>query len=134
MTRSPRVASAATFVWHPEIEPAGDWILDAACRDQGTTLFFPTVGDRGTYNAAVALCGECPVRQSCLDYAVTNRIPFGVWGGLNEDRRRKLAGKIPRSPRKLPPHGAHRYRKGCRCDECRYAHRIESARYREAAR
>ena len=32
----------------------------------------------------------CPVRQPCLDYAVTNRIVHGVWGGLTERERRAL--------------------------------------------
>ena len=31
--------------------------------------------------AAKALCGPCPVRQSCLDGALERREPWGVWGG-----------------------------------------------------
>ena len=31
--------------------------------------------------AAKALCGPCPLRQSCLDGALARREPWGVWGG-----------------------------------------------------
>jgi WhiB family transcriptional regulator, redox-sensing transcriptional regulator len=119
-------------VWYSSIRPAGDWIDQAACRHSNLATFFPAVGDRRAYLNAVAVCEMCPVRRQCLDYAVANRIKFGVWGGLNEDRRRKLRNP-QRARRPMPAHGPGRYRKGCRCDECREAHRIESIRYREAA-
>jgi predicted unusual protein kinase regulating ubiquinone biosynthesis (AarF/ABC1/UbiB family) len=32
----------------------------------------------------------CPVRQPCLDYAISNRITNGIWGGLTERERRTL--------------------------------------------
>ena len=120
-------------VWLPDISPAGDWAEQAACRDSDMATFFPPVGDRRTYLTAIAICADCPVRQACLDYAVTNRIRFGVWGGLNEDRRRRLAGPRRRRPWPMPAHGASRYRRGCRCAECRDGHRAESVRYRDAS-
>jgi WhiB family redox-sensing transcriptional regulator len=118
----------------PDVGPIGDWADQAACRDADLGTFFPPVGDRRTYLTAVAICQECPVRQPCLDYAVKNRIRFGVWGGLNEDRRRRLVGNAPRRRWPMPAHGASRYRRGCRCAECRDAHRAESVRYRDAAK
>lgn len=30
---------------------------------------------------AKALCGTCPIRQACLDGAITRAEPWGVWGG-----------------------------------------------------
>jgi hypothetical protein len=121
-------------VWLPDISPIGDWADQAACRGSDLATFFPLVGDRRTYLTAVAICADCPVSRDCLDYAVKNRIRFGVWGGLNEDRRRRLAGNTSRRPWPMPAHGASRYRRGCRCTECRDAHRAESVRYRDAAR
>jgi WhiB family transcriptional regulator, redox-sensing transcriptional regulator len=119
----------------PDVGPIGDWADQAACRDADLATFFPPVGDRRTYLAAVAICADCPVRRACLDYAIENRIGFGVWGGLNVDRRRRLAGHTRRRrPPPMPAHGASRYRRGCRCAECRDAHRAESVRYRDAAR
>ena len=130
--RSHRVATGAAYVWLPDPEPMGDWVDQAACRDADVVTFFPLVGARTTYVTAVAICRDCPVRLACLDYAVTNRIRFGVWGGLSVDRRRKLAGPGGHVRRPMPAHGASRYHKGCRCGECREAHRVETRRYREA--
>jgi WhiB family redox-sensing transcriptional regulator len=30
---------------------------------------------------AVHLCKKCPVLKLCLDYAMTAREPYGIWGG-----------------------------------------------------
>ena len=120
-------------VWLPDVDPPGDWVDQAACRGSDLATFFPLVGDRRTYLTAIAICGDCPVSRECLDYAVANRIGYGVWGGMNVDRRRRLVGKFRRPRWPMPAHGASRYRRGCRCDECRDAHRAESVRYRDAA-
>lgn len=120
-------------VLFPDIGPIGDWADQAACRDSDLATFFPPAGDRRTYQTAIAICEDCPVRLACLNYAVENRIQYGVWGGLNVDRRRLVAGKVRRTRWPMPAHGASRYRRGCRCAECRDAHRAESVRYRDAA-
>jgi Transcription factor WhiB len=44
--------------------------------------------------------GTCPVRQPCLDYAISNRIAYGVWGGLAERERRALRSRRVRSSRR----------------------------------
>jgi WhiB family redox-sensing transcriptional regulator len=36
------------------------------------------------------ICADCPVRQSCLEYALANRIDHGVWGGCSERERRRI--------------------------------------------
>ena len=36
------------------------------------------------------MCARCPVRQPCLEYALSNRIVSGIWGGLTERERRPL--------------------------------------------
>jgi WhiB family redox-sensing transcriptional regulator len=43
-------------------------------------------------SAAKRICGDCPVRRECLDYAMRVREPFGIWGGLNETERRAFTG------------------------------------------
>ena len=74
----------------------------AACKGKDQAIFFPTQGEDST--AAKAICGTCPVRDACLDFALTNREKFGIWGGMSENERRAerkargLTGK-PRRPR-----------------------------------
>ena len=43
---------------------------------------------------------QCPVRQPCLDYAITNRITHGIWGGLTERERRALRSRWVRTSRR----------------------------------
>ena len=39
---------------------------------------------------AKAICGECEVRDQCLDYAIEMGEKFGIWGGLSERERRRV--------------------------------------------
>ena len=39
---------------------------------------------------AKVLCGDCPVKWLCREYAVTAFEPTGVWGGLSTVDREKL--------------------------------------------
>jgi hypothetical protein len=41
---------------------------------------------------ALALCRACPVRVTCLDFALRNRM-VGTWGGTSDYQRRML--KLP---------------------------------------
>lgn len=36
--------------------------------------------------AARALCAGCPLRETCLDGAVSRQEPYGIWGGLDPDQ------------------------------------------------
>jgi WhiB family transcriptional regulator, redox-sensing transcriptional regulator len=65
---------------------AARWRELAACRGTDLGVFFPERGESA--EAARQVCAEYPVRQACLDYAITNRIVHGVWGGLTERERR----------------------------------------------
>jgi len=38
---------------------------------------------------AKSICRICPVGAECLDYAMTIREPYGIWGGLTEAERRQ---------------------------------------------
>ncbi|MDN5915126.1 MAG: WhiB family transcriptional regulator [Pseudonocardia sp.] len=42
---------------------------------------------------ARAVCGGCPVRAECLEYALRVGEDFGIWGGLDEAERRSLTAK-----------------------------------------
>ena len=62
------------------------------------TLFFPSRGEPA--GPARQVCAACPVRQQCLDYAITNRIVHGIWGGLSERERRALRSLWVRASRR----------------------------------
>jgi WhiB family redox-sensing transcriptional regulator len=70
-------------------EMSPDWRDDALCvRYAGEVDFFPARGESTA--AAKAVCASCPVRESCLEYALRSDIHCGVWGGLSELERRQL--------------------------------------------
>ena len=87
MTASPprhrRLAAPARF--------AARWRELAACRGADLNLFFPERGESA--GAARQVCAACPVRQACLDYALSHGITHGVWGGLAERERRPLRSR-----------------------------------------
>lgn len=74
----------------PETERAVDWRDAAACRDQDPELFFPN-GTTGPWALAIeeakAVCRGCPVMQTCGQWALENKIAFGIFGGLDERQR-----------------------------------------------
>ena len=54
-------------------------------------MFFPGRGESA--EPARRVCAECPVRQPCLDYAISHGITHGIWGGLTERDRRPLRAR-----------------------------------------
>ena len=74
------------------------WVNRAACADHPADVFFPDQGDNGIAQEAKAICASCPVRVSCLDYAVGIGERFGIWGGLTEKQRRPFRNQHLRQP------------------------------------
>jgi WhiB family transcriptional regulator, redox-sensing transcriptional regulator len=70
---------------------AARWREQAACRGTDLDVFYPERGQ--TAGSARQVCAQCPVRQPCLDYALSNRITHGIWGGLTERERRPLQSR-----------------------------------------
>lgn len=73
----------------------GEWWAQAACRDRNAELFFHSDHERGPSRAmrtakAKAVCAVCPVRQLCLEYALAQPEPYGIWGGMDEQERDRL--------------------------------------------
>jgi hypothetical protein len=58
--------------------------------DRDAVLQRPRRAGPASAEPARQVCAACPVRQPCLDYAITNRITHGIWGGLTERERRAL--------------------------------------------
>lgn len=80
------------------------WHQQAACLSADPELFFPN-GLTGMHarqaKQAKQICGSCPVREECLEFALASRQDFGVWGGLTEDERRSLRRSRQRKARRL---------------------------------
>lgn len=75
-----------------------EWRSRAACRDVDTAVFFPET--ESEVAAAKAVCASCPVREACLDFALVTRQDDGVWGGLDENERRRVRRRRQEAARK----------------------------------
>ncbi len=71
-----------------ELLAPGSWQNDAACRDADPELFFSN--DDADRETALAMCAECPVRTECLEQALATRESYGIWGGTDEQERKRL--------------------------------------------
>lgn len=61
------------------------------CREIDPDLWFPEVGGENfQFRAAKKFCAKCPVKSECLNLALVNQEPFGIWGGLTTRERAKL--------------------------------------------
>jgi WhiB family redox-sensing transcriptional regulator len=64
------------------------WKKESNCQGLDTEAFFPV--SRGAYeykDMLAKVCGACPVKQQCLDYAVKYNL-LGWWGGTTDRQRR----------------------------------------------
>lgn len=39
---------------------------------------------------ALTYCNRCPVRDACLEFALSTRQEYGIWGGMTARDRRKV--------------------------------------------
>jgi hypothetical protein len=39
---------------------------------------------------AKAVCETCPLKQACLNWAIKSGEPYGIYGGLTPEERKKL--------------------------------------------
>ena len=67
--------------------PTG-WMGEGNCRLYPPATFFPS--DGVGVDRARKICKGCPVIDTCLEYALTERIEHGVWGGCSERERRRI--------------------------------------------
>ncbi len=67
------------------------WHRDALCRGE-TRSFFSTAP--GNLAKARALCAGCPVRQECLEVALSDPDLMGLWGGTTEAERRGMRRSV----------------------------------------
>ncbi|MFI5993977.1 WhiB family transcriptional regulator [Streptomyces sp. NPDC051362] len=53
-------------------------------------IFFPEPDETAKITAAKSLCGQCPVRRTCLDAALEGGDTHGIRGGMTEEEREPL--------------------------------------------
>jgi WhiB family transcriptional regulator, redox-sensing transcriptional regulator len=64
------------------------WYNQARCKGIDPEIFYPISEDEG--DEAKTICGDCPVRLQCLEFALANRERDGIWGGATEKERRRI--------------------------------------------
>jgi WhiB family redox-sensing transcriptional regulator len=74
------------------------WMDEANCAGMDTDLFFPERGGRYASKYARNVCGNCPVIDKCLSYAVdvggNQEYEYGIYGGLTADERKTYRRKL----------------------------------------
>lgn len=61
----------------------------AACAGLDTELFFPLEKQSVSLQMYRKLCTECPVFETCLEWAVVHE-RYGIWAGTSENEREKI--------------------------------------------
>ena len=64
------------------------WRLRANCMGVDPDMFFPERG--ASMQEAKEVCRGCPVREDCLEFAITHNEKFGIWCGTSERERRRI--------------------------------------------
>lgn len=81
-TPRPTLRGIADHSWHTRALCHG---MPAKEADE---LFFPSRRAHAAIAKAKSICGRCPVKKDCFNYALDNDLRTGVWGGLTEKERR----------------------------------------------
>lgn len=84
-----RPAKVAKITTHVLVVADELWRDDALCAQTDPEIFYPDRG--GSTREAKSVCANCTVSAECLDSAIANDERFGLWGGLSERDRRKVA-------------------------------------------
>jgi WhiB family redox-sensing transcriptional regulator len=80
--------------------PPFDRREDLACRRRGVDPdWWFAEADSAELGRAVRICHTCPVRLECAEFAVQERVPFGVYGGWTPAERswirKRREGSVP---------------------------------------
>lgn len=64
-------------------------LLGACVGDDDPDAWFAGPGERARREYAVRKCMSCPVRNECLELALSRQFP-GIWAGTSEKERKRL--------------------------------------------
>lgn len=89
---------ALVIIAAPNLRPlhsVWEWQERGKCREAKNELFFVDDNERGEakrrkVELAKRVCRACPVIAACEQHAMTLPEPYGTWGGMSEDDRRKI--------------------------------------------
>lgn len=87
-TPAPALRGIADHSWHARGLCHG---MDPSDADK---LFFHAPRNHEAIAEAKSICGWCPVKKDCLNYALDNEIRQGMWGGLTEIERRPWHAEV----------------------------------------
>jgi WhiB family redox-sensing transcriptional regulator len=95
MARRSKTANAALADLTRQAFAGGAWMDDAACLTYSRDLWYGHEHERleareQRIAEARRVCYSCPVRVECLEAAIANREPHGMWGGHTTTERRAL--------------------------------------------
>lgn len=62
----------------------------ALCATVDPELFFPEKEGKNELNTAKNICNTCPEFNKCRIFALSNKVPYGIWGGIGRNERIKL--------------------------------------------
>ncbi|HWL64850.1 MAG TPA: WhiB family transcriptional regulator [Actinomycetota bacterium] len=77
--------------------PQAEWRERAACLPFPAVLFFglddneSPIERRAREEEAKSICSTCAVQGQCLEFAISAKEPYGIWGGLTEVERKGSA-------------------------------------------
>lgn len=80
------------------------WRHRGACRSKDPELFYGPDGEgvnayKRRVRAAKRVCFGCPIRDECLAWALETGERYGVWGGMTERERQRIASGPTGHPR-----------------------------------
>jgi WhiB family transcriptional regulator, redox-sensing transcriptional regulator len=78
------------------------WRMRRNCTPDDTDLFLPppnmpAAERKENETAAKKLCGECVVREECLEEGLSRVNEVGIWGGMTEKERKQLRKSMGRT-------------------------------------
>jgi len=76
---------------HLTVIPGGrddTWQDRGACRGSSQDHWFPA--EHESNKEAKKICNGCPVRNECLEHALTHHERYGIWGGTTTRERERI--------------------------------------------
>jgi len=61
---------------------------EAACRFTDPEIFFNL--DAGSQARAREICDACPIRVQCFNFALDEKLEYGIFGGFTADERKNI--------------------------------------------